>query len=64
MVMYTDGLIERRGGDLLEGIARVAGQLRAWPPDAPLDDLCDQLVNSLAAPPQLYDMCVPAVCRR
>jgi hypothetical protein len=34
MLMYTDGLIERRGEDLTEGIARVAGQLQGWRPAA------------------------------
>ncbi|HEX9357174.1 MAG TPA: SpoIIE family protein phosphatase, partial [Streptosporangiaceae bacterium] len=36
MLMYTDGLIERRGEDLEEGIARVAERLQAWQPGAPL----------------------------
>ena len=63
MLMYTDGLIERRGEDLTEGIARVAGQLQAWPPGAPLGTRCDDLIASLAAEPQLDDMCVLAVTR-
>jgi len=61
--MYTDGLIERRGEDLEEGIARVAERLQAWPPGAPLGRLCDELIASLAAEPQLDDMCVLAVTR-
>jgi serine phosphatase RsbU (regulator of sigma subunit) len=63
MLMYTDGLIERRGEDLDEGIARVAERLRAWRPGAPLGSLCDELIASLAAEPQLDDMCVLAVSR-
>jgi serine phosphatase RsbU (regulator of sigma subunit)/integral membrane sensor domain MASE1 len=63
MLMYTDGLIERRGEDLEEGIARVAEQLQAWQPGAPLGSLCDELIASLAAEPQLDDMCVLAVSR-
>ena len=63
MLMYTDGLIERRGEDLYEGIARLACQLEAWRPGPPLDDLCDRLVGSLATQPQQDDMCVLAVCR-
>jgi len=63
MLMYTDGLIERRGEDLDEGIARVAERLRAWQPSAPLGRLCDELIASLAAEPQLDDMCVLAVSR-
>jgi serine phosphatase RsbU (regulator of sigma subunit)/integral membrane sensor domain MASE1 len=63
MLMYTDGLIERRGEDLTDGIARVAERLQAWPPDAPLGSRCDELIASLAAEPQLDDMCVLAVAR-
>jgi serine phosphatase RsbU (regulator of sigma subunit)/integral membrane sensor domain MASE1 len=63
MLMYTDGLIERRGEDLEEGIARVTERLQAWPPGAPLGRLCDELIASLGAEPQLDDMCVLAVSR-
>ncbi len=63
MLMYTDGLIERRGEDLDEGIARVAERLQAWPPGAPLGCLCDELIATFAAEPQLDDMCVLAVSR-
>ena len=63
MLMYTDGLIERRDEDLTEGIARVAERLQAWPPGAPLGSRCDELIASLAAEPQLDDMCVLAVAR-
>jgi serine phosphatase RsbU (regulator of sigma subunit)/integral membrane sensor domain MASE1 len=63
MLMYTDGLIERRGEDLTEGIARVAERLRVWQPGAPLSSFCDELIASLAVEPQLDDMCVLAVTR-
>ena len=63
MLMYTDGLIERRGEDLEEGITRVAERLQAWQPSAPLSSLCDEMIASLAAEPQLDDMCVLAVTR-
>jgi len=63
VLMYTDGLIERRGEDLEEGIARVAERLQAWPPGAPLGSLCDELIACLGAEPQLDDMCVLAVAR-
>ncbi|MCU1605256.1 MAG: uncharacterized protein JWP46_1721 [Modestobacter sp.] len=46
VLLYTDGLIERRGGDLDEGMAR----LRAAATDlagASLDDLCDELLERL-----------------
>jgi integral membrane sensor domain MASE1/GAF domain-containing protein len=63
MLMYTDGLIERRGEDLEEGIARVAERLQAWQPGSPLRGLCDELIASLGTEPQLDDMCVLAVSR-
>jgi serine phosphatase RsbU (regulator of sigma subunit)/integral membrane sensor domain MASE1 len=63
MLMYTDGLIERRGEDLATGIARVTERLQAWQPGAPLSGLCDELIASLAVEPQLDDMCVLAVSR-
>jgi len=63
VLMYTDGLIERRGEDLEEGIARVVERLRAWQPGVPLGSLCDGLIASLGAEPQLDDMCVLAVSR-
>jgi serine phosphatase RsbU (regulator of sigma subunit)/integral membrane sensor domain MASE1 len=63
LLMYTDGLIERRGEDLTEGIDRIAELLQAWQPGAPLGSLCDELIASLSAEPQLDDMCVLAVAR-
>jgi len=63
LLMYTDGLIERRGEDLTEGIARVAERLQAWHPGARLGGLCDELIASLGTEPQLDDMCVLAVSR-
>ncbi len=61
--MYTDGLVERRGEDIGTGISRVTEQLGAWRSGAPLDELCDHLVSSLAVEPQLDDVCVLAVSR-
>lgn len=63
VLMYTDGLIERPGEDLRDGIARVASELSAWHPCSPLDELCDKLVATLAGTPQLDDICVLAVRR-
>jgi serine phosphatase RsbU (regulator of sigma subunit)/integral membrane sensor domain MASE1 len=63
LLMYTDGLIERRGEDLEDGINRVAERLQAWPPGVPLGRLCDDLIACLGAEPQLDDMCVLAVAR-
>ena len=63
LLMYTDGLIERRGEDLEDGITRVAQRLQAWSPGAPLGRLCDELIACLGAEPPIDDMCVLADCR-
>ena len=63
MLIYTDGLIERRDEDLEEGIDRVAQRLQAWQPGVPLGRFCDELITSLGTEPQLDDMCVLAVSR-
>ena len=63
VLMYTDGLIERRGEDLTEGIARVAEQLECWRSGMPMSRLRERLVDSLTVEPQPDDMCVLAVCR-
>jgi serine phosphatase RsbU (regulator of sigma subunit) len=62
-LLYTDGLIERRGEDIQNGISRVGDHLRGWPGGRPLDDLCAELVASVAGQPQLDDICVLAVSR-
>jgi len=63
LLAFTDGLVERRGEDILKGVGRVAEELRTWRSGAPLDDLCDHLVRSVAPEPQLDDVCVLAVGR-
>jgi serine phosphatase RsbU (regulator of sigma subunit) len=62
-LMYTDGLIERRDGNIADGIARISQRLAAWPAGKPLDVLCEHLVDALATQPQLDDICVLAVGR-
>src|SRR5262249_21860022 len=61
VLMYTDGLIERPGEEIQEGIKRVAKDLEAWRPPSPLGELCVQMVAELAPTPQLDDICVLAV---
>jgi serine phosphatase RsbU (regulator of sigma subunit) len=46
LVFYTDGLIERRGGDLDEGMARLREAAMDLAGE-PLPELCDQLVDRL-----------------
>ena len=56
LLMYTDGLIERRGEDLQDGIERVARELQTWHQCALLGEMCDKLVATLAGSPQLDDI--------
>ena len=58
--MYTDGLVERRGEDIVEGIAALPSTCSHGAPSA-LNDLCDHLVSSLTVEPRLDDVCVLAV---
>ena len=46
VLLYTDGLIESRGGDLDQGMARLRAAA-ADLADRPLDELCDELVDRL-----------------
>ncbi|HEV7870536.1 MAG TPA: GAF domain-containing SpoIIE family protein phosphatase, partial [Modestobacter sp.] len=46
VLLFTDGLIERRGGDLDEGMARLRDAAGALA-DRPLGELCDELVDRL-----------------
>jgi serine phosphatase RsbU (regulator of sigma subunit) len=63
VLMYTDGLIERPGEDLQDGIQRLTEELQAWNPRSPLDELCEKLVDTLVGPSQVDDLCVLAVRR-
>lgn len=54
LVLYTDGLVERRGESLDAGLRRLAGAV-AEGPDEP-QALCDHVLGRLLpAPPQLHD---------
>jgi serine phosphatase RsbU (regulator of sigma subunit) len=46
VLLYTDGLVERRDSTLDEGIARLVGRLRAQV-GRPLDELCDALIEEM-----------------
>jgi hypothetical protein len=46
VLLFTDGLIERRGDDLDEGMSRLREVATALA-DRPLDELCDELVDRL-----------------
>jgi len=48
VVLYTDGLIERRGENLDTGLARLRDTL-AEVADLPLDELCDELLRRMVS---------------
>ena len=53
LLLYTDGLVERRGESLNAGIARVAAALAASPSDA--EGLCERVTDDLLGPGQHDD---------
>jgi PAS domain S-box-containing protein len=54
LMLYTDGLIERRGEPLDTGFARLRDALREGPDE--LEDLCDELLTRLLGEPrELHD---------
>jgi integral membrane sensor domain MASE1 len=61
LVMYTDGLIERRGQDIESGMARVQQLVEQWSGEESLPSACRQLTQALAPPPRDDDVCVVAV---
>jgi PAS domain S-box-containing protein len=68
VLLYTDGLIERRGSTLDEGIARLVDQLGALAGE-PLDELCDALLDGMLQGTPQDDVAIVAVrlapsCRR
>ncbi len=50
LLLYTDGLVEHRDGDLCEAIAETARLLAAADPRAPLDGLLRHLVDTVSPP--------------
>ena len=62
VVLYTDGLIERRGESLDVGLARLADAASPGPGDARA--MCDHIVEELLEPPeQRYDDVTAVVAR-
>ncbi len=61
LVMYTDGLIERRGQDIESGMLRVEHLVSDWSRDEVLPSACRELTHTLAPPPRNDDVCVVAV---
>ena len=61
VVMYTDGLIERRGQDIETGISRAQSLIAHWSDDVSLTGACRALTQTLAPAPRNDDVCVVAV---
>jgi serine phosphatase RsbU (regulator of sigma subunit)/integral membrane sensor domain MASE1 len=63
LLMYSDGLIERRREDIETGLGRLAGHLEHWSASESLPDLCQRLTKACPGAPQYDDICVLAVRR-
>lgn len=59
LLLYTDGLIERRDRDIEDGLARLL-ETASDESDQPLEHLCDRLLSRLAAEPT-DDVCLLAL---
>ncbi len=61
LLLYTDGLVERRGQDLDAGLGRLRAAARSLS-GAPPDQLCDRLVADMTGDDPLHDdICMLAV---
>jgi len=56
LLLYTDGLVERRGEVIDDGLARLVAQLAE--PQSDLDQLADELVAKVRDPLHLDDVCL------
>ncbi|MBX9244230.1 SpoIIE family protein phosphatase [Actinotalea ferrariae] len=63
LVVYTDGLVERRDRSLRDGLAVLRATLAALPDDVDAQQVCDHLVTTLTAGVQEDDVCVLVVRR-
>jgi len=61
LVLYTDGLVERRDRGLSDGIAALADQLAGTPEGASAATIRDQLVTTLVGTYQEDDVCLLVV---
>ena len=60
MLLYTDGLVERRDRDVDAGTAELMTALREYA-DLPLEDLCDRVLERLFLPDAEDDVALLAV---
>lgn len=58
LLMYTDGLVERRGVDIEDGIAYAAELAAGWGPGTSMSAACEQLQEKLAPRPRADDVCL------
>ena len=56
LLLYTDGLVERRGADIDDGIDRTAAALAAAPANRPLPALLEQLAAEIVGPEPADDI--------
>jgi integral membrane sensor domain MASE1 len=61
VVMYTDGLIERRGRDIETGMMRAQSLIAQWSDDVSLPAACRDLTQTMAPAPRNDDVCVLAL---
>ena len=61
LILYTDGLVERRAETIDEGLDRLLAEIRESDPSGPLSDLTRDLVRALEAGETDDDICVLAV---
>jgi serine phosphatase RsbU (regulator of sigma subunit) len=61
LLLYTDGLVEKRGADTSLAIDQAAGILSAVPQDQPLTDLLQTILDEVAGPSSPDDIVLLAV---
>ena len=61
VVMYTDGLIERRGQDIETGMMRAQSLIAQWSDDVSLPAACRALTEAIAPAQRNDDVCVIAL---
>ena len=57
-VLYTDGLVENKGQDISDGLARLRGIFGPGSPDRPLEDLCKATLDGVYSDHQRDDIAV------
>lgn len=61
LLMYTDGLIERRGVDIDSGVTRLQQEIADWGPDTDLAAECERLHREMQGVARDDDICILAV---